>query len=247
MPTHDSLTRDLARLGIDPAGTLLVHASGKSVGEVPGGVDAIVGALVDFMAPGLLVMPALSWRFVDAANPEFSVLDTPGCVGSVPEHFRRRPGVVRSWHPTHSVCALGAESEAFVAGHEAFDTPCARQSPWGRLLDRRSKILFIGTGLSCNTFLHAVEEWQNVPGSLTETRQSLITVAPDGRRIPVPSRRHAGNRSKHYARMEPLFLAADAVRLGRFGDASCHLADASLMEQVTRGCLEKDIDWFGHD
>jgi len=247
MHTRESLRRDLDLLGILPTDTLLVHASGRSVGAVDGGIEAILDAFTEYLRPGLLAMPALSWNSVDASHPEFDVLRTPSCVGALAEHFRLRPGVVRSWHPTHSVCALGEAASPFTGGHERFDTPCSRQSPWGRLLDRRAKILFLGTGLSCNTFLHGVEEWCGVPGSLTETRQALITLTPDGARLPVPSRRHSGGRSKHYAKMEDVFARSGATTVGRFGDARCHLADCVRMEAVTRRLLDADIDLFGHD
>ena len=41
MHTKESLMRDLKRLGINPRGTLLVHSSYKSIGDVEGRADTV--------------------------------------------------------------------------------------------------------------------------------------------------------------------------------------------------------------
>ena len=241
------IRNDLISMGIHEDDTLLVHSSLKSVGEVEGRAAGILDVLAGHLSRGLLVFPSLSYGAVNAQSPEFSVDDTPSCVGVLAELFRQRPGVVRSWHPTHSVAATGGDAAAFIAGHERFNTPCARCSPWGRIVDRGGKVLFLGTGIACNTMLHGVEEWFGVPNMFTETEEPLVVVAPDGRRIAVPSRRHVGQHSRFYAKLEPIFLASGAMVRGSFGEAVCHLADAPRMAEVTMALLADDPDLFGHD
>jgi len=246
---HDGkeIRRALEEMGVERDSTLLVHSSFKSVGPFKGGPEALLDAFASYMSEGLLVFPTLSYNDVNSKTPVCNVLSTPSCVGALSELFRKREGVLRSWHPTHSVAALGRDAAAFVEGHERFDTPCARQSPWGRLVDRGAKILFLGTGISCNTFLHGVEEWNSVPGSFGEGRQELSVIAPDGRVIAVPSRRHAGQRSRFYGKMERPFLESGAMVKGRAGDAACHLGDARRMKEVVERLFEIDLDLFGHD
>ena len=70
------------------------------------------------MEPGLLVLPTHTWSYINAENPRFYVDDSPSCVGILTELFRKRPGVVCSLHPTHSVAALGKDAEDFIAGNE---------------------------------------------------------------------------------------------------------------------------------
>ena len=244
--TRDTLKRDLAAMAIPPDATLLVHSSVKSVGDVDGRADAILDALIGHLSRGLLALPTLSWNTVDASHPRFSVARTPSCVGMLTELFRQRPGVFRSWHPTHSLAACGADAQAFVSGHERFDTPCARQSPWGRLVDRNGLALFIGCGIGCNTLIHGVEEWCSVPGRLTITKEPLEVETPDGRVIPVPSRRHLGTSSANYAKLEPLFLARGVLTIARFGDARCHLARIAPMVALVTQLLQTDIELFSH-
>ncbi len=97
---------DLARLGIDPRGTLFVH-SYKSIGDVEGRADTVLDALMEYMKDGLLALPTHTWNNVNLQNPVMDVLYTPVCVGILPELFRKRAGVRRSLHPTHSVAAIG--------------------------------------------------------------------------------------------------------------------------------------------
>lgn len=180
----------------------------------------MLDALSEYMKDGLLVLPTHTWAYINADNPRFSVQDSPSCVGILPELFRKRPGVVRSWHPTHSVAALGVDAEAFTAGDERWDTPCARGSVWGKLLDRKAEIVLLGVDLRRNTFIHGIEEWVDIPGRMTDSHEELYTVTPGGDEIMVPSRRHCGlSWSEHFWKVERELEEGGAMRKGNFGDA----------------------------
>jgi aminoglycoside 3-N-acetyltransferase len=248
--TKESLKEQLRRMGIPPDCALLVHSSMKSVGPVEGGADAVLDSLMEHLSAGLLVFPTLSYATVDSAHPEFSVLETPSCVGLLTEMFRKRPGVARSWHPTHSVAAVGKGAGAFVKGHELNRTPCAKDGPWGRLPDLKARILFIGTGISCNTFLHGVEEWNHVPDYFTKEPEKLRVETPDGRILEREYFRHDQHNSEHYAKIEALLVGRGVMKAGeaeKFGDAACHLGDCEGMERVVTELLRKDIRFFFHD
>lgn len=226
MHTMASLAADLRRAGIRDNDTLLVHSSFKSIGEVCGGAETVVELFISYPGTrGLVVFPTLSFSTVNSESPVFDVRRTPCVTGILPELFRRHPGVKRSLHPTHSLAAFGADAAEFVSGHEQFDTPCAEKSPWGKLRDRNAKILFIGTGIGCNTLLHGVEEWVGVPEMFTPDRQELTVIDDDGRRIPVPSHRHVGAHSRYYAAMRDAFVLGGALRRVTFGDADCDLLE----------------------
>ena len=88
----------------------------------------------------------------------FDVRRTPSSMGLLTELFRRSADVVRSVHPTHPVAVWGHDAAALVEGHHAAGTPCGIGSPFARLLDRRGKILLLGTGVGVLTFFHTIEE-----------------------------------------------------------------------------------------
>lgn len=240
MHTFESLTADLRNAGIVPEDTLLVHSSMKSIGEVEGGADTVLDVFMNYLkSDGLAVFPTLSYR-LNTENPRFDVRLTESQVGILPELFRQRPGVIRSLHPTHSLAAYGKDAAEFTAGHEKFDSPGAEYSPWWRLYERGGKILFLGTGINCNTYLHAVEEWLPVPGSLSEAKQPLEVVDYDGNVIAVPSRRHQGGHSRFYHRLEKLYRDNGAMIDVKFGDAQCVLADCRKLADLTLGALAKE-------
>lgn len=130
MFTKEQLKEQIAALGIQPTDTLLIHSSMKAIGEVEGGAHTVLDAFSEYLNEGLLILPTHTWWQINSEYNVFDVVNEPSCVGILTELFRKRPGVVRSWHPTHSVAALGKDAEDYVRGEEQFDTPC----PTGRML-----------------------------------------------------------------------------------------------------------------
>ena len=163
-------------LGVRPNDRLLVHSSMKAVGLVAGGADTVLDVLADYLSDGLLLLPTHTWEQWN--NPEgiFDPLVEPSCVGILSERFRQRAGVVRSWHPTHSIAGLGATAAAFLAGEENTRSPCPRTGCWGRLYDVGARILFLGAPLRTNTYLHSVEEWHRIPDRLA-AQPTLFRIA----------------------------------------------------------------------
>lgn len=231
--TKEQLISHLEELGINKKGTLLVHSSMKSIGEVDGGADTVLDALMTFMSEGLLVLPTHTWAYINKDNPRFYIESSPSCVGLLPELFRKRKGVVRAKHPTHSVAAIGKEAEAFVEGYEQCDTPCARNSPWGKLLDREAQIMLLGVDLTKNTFIHGVEEWVDIPGRLTDEKEDLYVVLEDGTEISVPSRRHYGEHwSEYFWKVEEIFEEHGVMKKGEFGEATVRLCQTRPMTEL---------------
>mgnify|MGYP000931796889 CR=1 FL=1 len=159
----------LRSMGVPHGGVLFVHSSMKAIGPVEGGAECVLDVLSKFLSAGLLVLPSHSWDQIEKGNFVFDPKETRSCVGILSNLFMRRPGVFRSLHPTHSVAALGIGAESFVSGEEWTDTPCSREGCYGKLYDMGAQVLFLGCSLKRNTLLHGVEEWNSIPGRITET------------------------------------------------------------------------------
>lgn len=244
------LTEGIKSLGIKPEDTLFVHSSMRAVGEVGGGADTVLDAFSEFMRPGLLILPTHTWALMGDSHPVFDPAADPSCVGILTELFRKRPGVLRSLHPTHSVAALGDDAPAFVAGEENWDTPCPRGGCCGRLLDRGAKVLFLGCGLYRNTFLHGVEEWNHIPNRLTPFCMPYKIRLPDGRLLDRPMHRHqspVGGISRFYGKLEVPFFMAGVAKEGKIGDARSVLCDARGMNTLVSALLRQDPDLFLDD
>ena len=243
MHTVESLQKDLGRLGVDPSGALLVHVSCKTIGEVDGRGDAVLDALSAHMAGGLLMLPGHTWAAVNDTHPVMDARTTPSCVGVLPELFRRRPGVCRSLHPTHSLCGLGRGAGRFLAGDERADTPCGFGTAYRRLYEQRGQILLIGVGFNRNTYIHGVEEWYDVPNRLEEKLKPLFVMDFGGVTRFTPQHRHSYNSETGPFRAEAAMIAAGAATQGRLGDADCLLCDArklsdGLGEMIRAGAFD---------
>ena len=245
MHTKESLLNDLKKLGINQYGTLKVHSSYKSIGDVDGGPDTVLDGLSEYMKDGLLVLPTHTWSHVNQKNPVFHVEDSESNVGILTELFRKREGVIRSLHPTHSVAALGKDAKDFTAGNEKLDTPVARTSPYGKLLDRNAQIMMIGIDLIKNTFIHGIEEWIDIPGRVTDSHEQLYVVDSNGTKTSVPSRRHYGKTwSDHFWKVDDYLLKLGAMHIGKFGDAEVRICDTAKMTKIISVMLEIDPDLF---
>ena len=248
MHTYRSLYKDLKELKINKTGTLFVHSSMKSIGDVDGGADTVLDVLCDYMKDGLLVFPTHSWEYIDSKNPRFYVETSPSCVGILPEIFRKRKNVYRSLHPTHSVAAFGKDAEKYISGEEQQNTPCSITGCYGKLLDRKASIMFIGVGLNKNTYMHGVEQWAGVPDRITETQEDLYTILADGSIIHIPSYRHGGTSDCiYFPKIENIFIKHSIMYKGKFGDAEVRVCDVVKMTEITYKMLKIKPDLFTND
>jgi aminoglycoside 3-N-acetyltransferase len=168
--TYDgaSLERELrARLPTDFE-ILMVHSSITDMRPMfEGTAQDVLNLLLRVVgAERTLVMPAfffgtpeLYHRDFYRVHARFDVRRTPSQMGLVSELFRRAPGVTRSLHPTHSVCALGPLAHELVATHHLSPWACGELSPFGIMGRRKTAILGLGTQYYRSlTQVHAMEE-----------------------------------------------------------------------------------------
>lgn len=231
-------------MNIDQNGTIIVHSSMKSIGEVEGGADTVLDAFSEYMKDGLLVFPTHTWATINEENPKFYVKETPSHVGILTELFRKRASVLRSYHPTHSVGALGADAKEFINRDEQFRTPAARKSVWGKLLDRQAKILLVGVDLRRNTFIHGVEEWLSIPDRMQDEPQELVSVLPDGTEVSSPQIRHISGISEHYWKVEEWLADKGAIKYAQFGDAKVLVCDTVQLTEYLTEMLKIDPTLF---
>jgi aminoglycoside 3-N-acetyltransferase len=139
-------------------GILTVHTAFRGLSRAGCRAEVFIETLLDHLADGTLVMPAMSWRIVTPENPVFDELATPSHVGAVAELFRTRYANARSLHPSHSVAAAGRRAAELTALHHLGDTPCAPNSPYGLMRSYQAFVLMIGCGFERCTAIHLPEE-----------------------------------------------------------------------------------------
>ncbi len=243
MISAEQLLLDLKELGVCSGDVLLVHSSFKSIGHMEQGADTIIAALRQALGDdGTLCMPALSYNFVDAKQPVFHLQETASCVGYLCEYFRQLPGVVRSKHPTHSVCAIGAQAEALCSEHHLDPTPGGAHSPFVKMRDCGGKILMLGCGLGPNTTMHAIEELVGAPYLFSGDEIEYQLEDNNAETITYIGKRHAVF-DQHYQKIAK-HLGDPDLRWCNIGEASSFLIDCRALWQEASKLMEEDAYYF---
>jgi len=187
--TVGTLTAQLRELGVRRDAVVLVHSSYKSLGEVIGGPQAVVEALL--AAAGTLVVPTHTpensdpadwgnppvpeawWEPIRRETPGFDPARTPASrwMGRLAELVRTWPGARRSDHPQVSFAAVGPRAAAVVDGHSLTDN-LGEASPLGAIYRMDGQVLLLGVGHDANTSLHLGETRQ--PSPPTHTAGSAV-------------------------------------------------------------------------
>jgi aminoglycoside 3-N-acetyltransferase len=142
--------------------TLVVHSAIAPLSRQGFRAEAMIEALLDYLAAGNLFMPTMTWRTVTLDNPHWDEMATPSHTGVLTEIFRTRYAVARSIHPTHSVAGWGPAAQLLLSRHHVDTTPVSGNSPYGLMRDYDTYVLMLGVGLECCTAIHLPEETINV-------------------------------------------------------------------------------------
>lgn len=252
--TVQSLTADLADLGVAPGMTVLVHTALSSLGFVIGGEQAVITALGDAVGTeGTLAMPAQSWQLCDPAylnDPEvppawwslireslplFGPAVTPTrTMGRVAELFRTLPGVLRSGHPHRSFAASGPHARSIVARHD-LDSPVGTGSPLQAMYELDARVLLLGVGYEKCTALHLAEARCDFPGKHT-VRNGAPGVSGDRRTWVTWEEMWPA--ADDFAELGAAFAQHGGdVRHGRVGAARTQLVSM-------RGLVDYAAEWF---
>lgn len=224
---NEKMAEDLKNLGIADGNTILMHSSLKSLGYVNGGAETVIDTLLAVLGEdGTLLIPALSFDTVRPNAPVFSYHDTPGCVGAISEYFRKRPGVIRSMHPTHSVCGTGKHASEILGRHTESDTPVGKSSPFALLPEYGGKVLMLGCGLRPNTSMHGVEELTVPPYLFRDEPVEYTLIDINGKAMKKTYRVHDFRGvSQRYDRLAEVM----DILSGKVLEATAYLIDAQTM------------------
>ncbi len=244
----------LRRIGVEEGDVLLVHSSLSRFGYVEGGADEVIDALLRAVGPGgTLMMSAITTQTayvvacIEAAQrgemasvERFDVLGMPTYAGAIAETFRRRPGVRRSWHPTHSVTAIGRRAEELLADHENASGPCGAGTPYGRLCDcDRGFVLLLGVNHMSNTTLHGIEEMAGVEYVLYPEWVRIPLKTPAGPRE-ARTRVHNAFIGRNLGILETQYIDGMAQRVGQIGGSYVRLIHAAKMRDITLAAMQDD-------
>jgi aminoglycoside 3-N-acetyltransferase len=161
--TPDELEAKFRSLGIDRNDSVLMHSSFSQFTGFKGDPGQVIDRLLTILGPqGHLFMLSMaytssSYDYIKKGKP-FDVRRTVSRMGVISEGFRRRQCVVRSANPLHPVLAWGPKAQWVVAGHDDLLYSCGPDSPFDKMLELNTKMLFFEVGFETCTFMHFVED-----------------------------------------------------------------------------------------
>ena len=241
---NDNFKLQLQNLGLNPGDVILMHSSMKALGTKKTPEDFIKDILSVIGPDGTLLLPALTYRDVTEECPHFKAGETEPCIGLLPRTFFRMPGVVRSLHPTHSVCAFGKLALELTREHILDETPVGPHSPFRKILDYNGKLLFIGDILKACTFMHGIEEVAGAPYTLKKERTHYIIEDTNGNISEKDMFAHDFKGiEQEYQRVKEILDYPD-IKTGKVGNADCFLINASALYTKAKECFSGDPFYF---
>ncbi len=186
----DDLKASLRDAGFKANDIIMVHSSLSRIGNVKGGATTVIQSFIDTItATGTLIMPC--YNSAEAVLKELKqnkLIDlriSPSGTGKITELFRTWPGVVRSSHPFSSSCAWGKYASYITSGHAEHPEVCHRESPVGRLVKLKGKVVGIGIPIAQGLGVaHYLEDtWADFPFEVHNPPVQVAYIDPNGNRI----------------------------------------------------------------
>jgi aminoglycoside 3-N-acetyltransferase len=171
MVSFRDITSGLKKLELDPMNQVIAHVSLSSFGEVRGGADTVLGAILATVKG--VISPTFTYKtmLIPEEGPqangiaygsgrdqnrmaEFFKPDTPAdpILGVTADAMRRHPSARRSIHPILSFAGIHCDE---LLQAQTFDDPLA---PIGKLAVSGGWILLAGVNHTSNTSIHYAEK-----------------------------------------------------------------------------------------
>jgi len=244
------MVESLVDVGVRRGGLLFLHSSLSAIGEVEGGAEAVVDALLDALGPeGTLVVPTFTYAdqhdYPESIDPKwiFDRATTRSGMGAITNAVRMREGAMRSVHLWHSVAAIGPLAETVVTGNgKAWASAWDDNSPMAWVFNNGGSILMLGVPYQNLTAVHVWEVEFGVDYRDTQfiTRRTPLS---DGTLVPLASQVHARN-GKHtgsdFNRMGERMEKAGLVSIGHVANAVARLFTAADAHEMARTMYAED-------
>ena len=241
---HD-IIRQLQKMDAPQNRVVLMHSSLRLVGQVSGGAEALLDALIEYFTAdgGLFCVPTHTWRNLKK-DITLDVNDPTTCLGAFSDLALRDGRGLRSENPTHSMVVFGdrARAEAFVADELDLTSGTAPNSCYGKLYREGGYVLLVGVSHSRNTYLHCVDELLGVENRLTAEPREVVVKRANGEVVTRMLKTHHTDFtidvSQRFPKYETAFRYHGAITDGFVGDAPAQLCDARIMKETVEQILQ---------
>ena len=252
MYTKNQIIKQLENMNAPQDSVVLMHSSLRSVGDVEGGGEGLLDALIEYFTAedGLFCVATHTWGNLGTDKITLDMTSPESNLGAFATIAAKDKRGIRSENPPHSMAVFGdrAKAEAFVRDDASVTTPTAPESCYGKLFDMNGRVLLVGVGQNKNTYLHCVDEILKTPDRMSEEPTRLTVKRLDGevieRDITFYDESRYGDVSLRFTKYELPFRYLRCIVDGFLGDAPAQLCDArgmkEAMELIYSRCGDRD-------
>ena len=227
----------LSAMGLPRGGVVLVHSSLRLVGNIEGGGEALLDALIEYCTAdgGLLCVPTHTWGFL-RRDITLDMTARETCLGAFSSIALSDSRGIRSENPTHSMVVFGERASEFVRDELFVSSGTSPESCYGKIFREGGHILLVGVAHCRNTYLHCAEEMIGMPNRLSPEPRDVIVRLASGecvtRRVYTHRTDYTSDVSLRFTKYETPFRYHGAIRDGFIGNAPAQVCDARIMKDV---------------
>ena len=232
--TKEDIFAQLEAMNAPKGSVILMHSSLRAVGNVEGGGQGLLDALVEYFTQegGLFCVPTHTWRNL-GKEITLDLNSDENCLGAMATLAIRDPRGVRSENPCHSMVVFGEGAEAFVENELWVSSPTAPESCYGKLHKMGGQVLLVGVAQNRNTFLHTVDEMLATPNRMEDKPMDVAVRKKDGQvvkhQLTLFYTDYTSDISDRFVKYETAFRYHRCITDGFIGNAPTQLCDARKM------------------
>lgn len=237
--TKEDIIRQLNEMNAPKGSVVLMHSSLRSIGNVQGGAEALLDAMIQHFTQGggLFCVPAHTWDDIDQ-DITLDMDSSANCLGAFATVALKDDRGIRSESPTHSMVVFGdrAKAEDFIKDEPFISSPTAPESCYGKLYAMGGHVLLVGVSHNRNTYLHAVDELLGTPNRMdirpirTTVRRSSGQIVE--RELTLYYTDYIDDISYRFPKYETAFRYHHCIVDGFLGNAPTQLCDARKMKET---------------
>jgi aminoglycoside 3-N-acetyltransferase len=159
--SQSDIFRTLKKIGIKEGDSVLVHSSiGLMFGVQSNPSQLLYSSIREIIKDsGTIIAP--TFTFSSCQGKVFDITQTQSEVGDFSNYVLSLKDSFRSFHPIHSVAAVGPNAE-YICNHES-PSSFGKNSSYNKIIDFNVHVLLIGVGINYLSLIHQVEEDLSVP------------------------------------------------------------------------------------
>jgi aminoglycoside 3-N-acetyltransferase len=248
------LENKLRKMGLADGDTILAHSSFSAFNGFKGDARQIIDCILNIVGiSGNVAMMSMaytgsSYDYLKACKP-FDVQKTISRMGIITESFRRREGVLRSTNALHPILAVGPRAEWLVAGHDKITHSCGAGSPFEKLLQLNSKVLFFDVSFLSLSFLHYLEDFYEGCAPVKVYRDELlesIVIDTNGEEIRVKTFVFGKEaiQSRNFSILEDELRVRNLITTEKIGNTRLMLTDVHSVVDCAREIVESGRHFY---